>query len=212
MSSCRTLMALMRTTFYLNRKLILWLAIGFGLLFLFTANTGPAFSPLYGIGLFVGGGLLSIGVFKELHDSGLSVQYLMLPVSAWMRYISAWLLTGPIYLLGLTALYEVAILAHMFGGTFWGFNDPGFILFATWYYLMFNAFLLLGSVYFKKLPLVKTLCCLLVVAIILVVLRNTLINMGWWYIDSWVRDGMWSFLAVVAWIFGYRSLKKVELK
>lgn len=203
----------MTLSLYLQRKFILWSAIGFGLIFLLTANVGPNFSPLYHLGLFLGGALISIHAFREIHDKGANIQYLTLPVSAWSRYLVLWLLTGPLYLLFITALYGLGVAVHMLMHNYWGSGDVTALLYTTGQYLVINAIFLLGSVTFKRLPLIKTLLCLLLLGLILAILRGVLGNTG---LSSDViligSDMLWGLLGVGAWTFAYQKLKKSELR
>ena len=191
MFNFKTFIHLIKLSLYLNRKLILWLMISFGLLFLF--------APLFSIPLFVGGALISSAAFREVHDPEMSIQYLSLPTSSLTRYLSVWALTGPLYLILISGLYGVSILAHLFAGTFWGFPTPRDLLWTAGEYLIVNAIFLLGSIHFKKLPLLKTLLGLLLVGLALVNLPE-------------LRNIAWIAFGLVAWWGAYHQLQKSELR
>jgi hypothetical protein len=213
MFNLNTLGKLMKVSIYLNRKLIFWLSLSFSLLFIFTTDGGLLSSPLYMIALFVGGCLISSSAFKELQDPSSNILYLTLPTSALMRYISVWLLTGPLYFLLITLLYSIGMIAHFFSNHFWGFNDLFSLIGIAEQYLMVNAFFLCGAVCFKKLPLIKTLLCLLVLGITLAIFRNWSLKAGFIFMNSdIVKDMLWLFLGVLAWLMAFRQLTKTELK
>ncbi|MCX7122512.1 MAG: hypothetical protein NTV32_02365 [Gammaproteobacteria bacterium] len=208
MFKIKTLTQLIKVSMVLNRKLILWLAIGLGLLFILTANTGPTLAPLYWIALFAGGILISSSAFKELHETGNRIHYLTLPCSSFSRYLSVWLLTGPLYFIFITSLYGVGVLAHVLSKNFWAFGDPLSVFWTGGQYLIANTLFLLGAVFFKKLPLIKTLFILLLLYIAWVILEGTLkINLS----ES-VQNGLALALGLLAWHGAYFQLKKTELK
>lgn len=192
-----------KLTFYTHRKLILWLAIGLIILFIFTANTLPQHSLFFSATVFIGGALISSAIFRDLHDEGTAIQYLTLPVSQLTKYLVAWVLTGPLYLLFVLAMYGVGVLIHIIDHSYWGSSslDLG-LLITTDQYLSFNAFLLLGSICFKKLPLIKTLLVMLVVFLALTTtpLRHLNQSIIWWA------------LAVASLMGGYLALTRTELK
>ncbi len=203
----------MALSLYLHRKLIFWLAIGLGLIFLFTANMGPSFSPLYSIGLFVGGALISVSAFKDVHDKNLNIQYLTLPISAWARYLAMWLMTGPFYLMFITVLYGVGILAHVIVQTFWDFGSAMPLLYTAGQYLVVNAIFLLGSISFKRLPFIKTIFWLLLLGLAVAVVRSLISNMD--VSASAIKVGdytFWLVFGICAWFIAYYKLKKSELR
>lgn len=192
-----------KLTLYSNRKLILWLAIGLIILFIFTANTLPQHSLFFSGAVFVGGALISSAIFRDLHDEGTAIQYLTLPVSQLTKYLVAWVLTGPLYLLFVLIMYGIGVLIHVIDHSYWWASSMDFGLLTTTYqYLSFNAFLLLGSICFKKLPLIKTLLVMLVVflAFTTTPLRHLNQSIIWWV------------LAVASLVGGYFALTRTELK
>ncbi len=206
---CNRSFHLLRAALVLHRKLILWMTFGFGILFVLTAEISPAQSPLYWFILFAGGCLITSSSFKELHDPSTSIHYLTLPCSAWQRYFSIWALTGPAYFCLVTALYAVGIFVHVLLHRFWLFGSPWATLYIAGEYLIANAFFLFGAVLLKKLPFLKTFCCLLIVALILRIVSHW----AWPLFDEDpVYYSLDSVLAVLAWFGAYRLLKKTELR
>ena len=201
-------------TLALNRKLILWFTGGFAFLFILTAFSGPGDSFLYWIGLFFGGAMISSSAFKELHDAGSSISYLTLPCSTLTRLLSTWLLTGPVYYLFITSLYGIGVLCHILFKKFSGFGDPLTVFWVGAEYLMINAFFLLGGIIFKKLPALKTFCCLLLLSATVAGMVLAIENKWNW---SPLRSEMFEYaLCIVftlsAWMTSYFQLQKVELK
>ncbi len=203
----------MRLSLYLQRKLILWLVIAFGLLFLFTANVGPELSATYSLSLFISGALLSIYAFKELHDKGANIQYLTLPITATSRYLAIWLLTGPLYWLFMTLLYSIGMLVHYFAHTFWFLGNSQALLWIGGQYLIVNALFLFGSIIFRKLALVKTLLSLLILGVALVILQHLVQEDG--LSQEAIATGhyvVWAVLGIAAWVGAYHRLKRSELR
>ena len=212
MRPCKPFIQLIKISLVLNRKLILWLLLGFGLLFILTANMGPAESPLYWIALFGGGFWISTHSYRDLRETGAGIHYLTLPCSALMRHLSIWLLTGPIYYIFITSVYGIAVLAHVISKNFWGFGDPRDIFILGGEYLTLNAFCLLGAIVFKKLPALKTFFCLLFGGM-LIMGSIGLIGHEWGIaiMDTEGRS-LYGLLSLLAWLLAYWRLKKVELK
>ena len=192
-----------KLTLYSNRKLILWLAIGLIILFIFTANTLPQHSLFFSGAVFIGGALISSAIFRDLHDAGTSIQYLTLPSSQLTKYCVAWLLSGPLYLLFVLVMYGVGVLIHIIDHSYWGAStmDEDMLIIIS-QYLTFNAFLLLGSICFKKLPLLKTLLVMLGVFLVL----STI------HLNQLAQSMVWWALAAASLLGGYFALTRTELK
>ena len=201
-----------KLTLALNRKLILWLAGGLALLFILIAYSGPGDSFFYWIGLFMGGALISSGGFKELHDAGSGISYLTLPCTALTRFLSIWVLTGPVYYLFITSLYGIGILGHILFKKFFGFGDPFTVLWMGAEYLVINAFFLLGGIIFKKLPVLKSACCLLVISSMI---GGSILSAQhfWSPLEANIlKYSLCSLLGIITWLASYFQLKRVELK
>lgn len=197
------MLKLMRLHIYLNRKLLMWLTIGAGILFLMASSVSPDMSLAFHLILFVGGILMTTQVFQTLHDSNTSVQALTLPCSSTERYLAAWFLTGPLYFIALTVLYGIAMLIHLAAHSLWFVNGIEPTLWVGLQYLVANAFFLCGAVLFKRLPLLKTLLSLFALFIVFVLIKNSM---------PIQHEIFWLSLAPIAWLAGYLRLKKIELK
>jgi len=214
MTHLKALKHSIKLTLYLHRKLILWLIVIFGLLFLFTANTSPENSLLFHLGLFAGGAVISSAAFKELHDPNYNIHYLTLPLAAEIRYLALWLITGPLYLSIFILLYTLGILAHFLGGTYWGTLDDGtsFFMLAL-NYLVLNALFLSGSIYFKRLALLKTLGLVLLLSLVYIIIKALAFEQGWRCLySSTLTHISWLLLGLLALILGYLQLTRSELK
>lgn len=203
---------LMKIELFLNRKLIMWLTLVFGLLFILTAKTVPQLSPLYQIALFGGGILISSSSFKKIHEKNTAMLYMTLPVSTATRYLSLWLMTGPIYLIFITFLYALGMILSIFQGLFFYFDIFSFS-YVCLNYLILNAIFLWGSVTFKKLSLIKTLFSLLIFGIVLAIIKGIIFQGPWLIFISyrWAQS-VWLALGVVAFISAYYQFKKCEIK
>ena len=203
---------LIKIELILNRKLMLWLTVIFGVLFLLTAKTVPQISTLYHIALFVGGVLISSSAFKEIHEKNTALIYMTLTVSAAERYLSVWLLTGPFYLIFITALYALGMIVSIFQGSFFNVELFSFTHMAI-NYLIFNALFLWGGIYFKKLPLVKTIASLLALGLILAIIKGMIFHGAWiLFFSSQFSKIFWLGLGIVAFISAYYQLKNCEIK
>jgi len=212
MGNIKASIQFMKIELFLNRKLILWLSIVFGLLFILTAKTAPQLSPIYHIALFGGGILMSSAAFKKIHEKNTAMLYLTLPVSTITRYLSLWLLTGPIYLIFITFLYGIGMMISIFQGFFF-YIDIFSFSHVCLNYLILNAIFLWGSVMFKKLSLIKTLFSLLLFGIILAIIKGIIFQGPWLVFISyrWAQS-VWLALGIVAFISAYYQLKKCEIK
>lgn len=212
MFSVSNVTQLIKIELILNRKLLLWLTAVFGVLFLLTAKTVPQVSALYHIALFVGGALISSAAFKEIHDKNTAMLYMTLPVSAAERYLSIWLLTGPFYLIFITALYALGMMVSIFQGSFFNIELFSFSHMAI-NYLIFNALFLWGSIYFEKLALIKTIGSLLALGLMLAIIKAMIFPGAWiLFISNQLSQIIWLGLGIVAFISAYYQLKNCEIK
>ncbi len=205
-------MQLIKIELTLNRKLIFWLTIVFGVLFLLTAKIVPQVSALYHIALFVGGVLISSSAFKEIHNKNTAMLYMTLPVSAVERYLSIWLLTGPFYLIFITALYALGMIVSIFQGSFFDVELFSFSHMAI-NYLVFNALFLWGGIYFKTLALIKTIGSLLALGLMLAIIKAIIFPGAWiLFVSNQFSQLLWLGLGTVAFISAYYQLKNCEIK
>ncbi len=202
----------MKIELFLNRKLILWLSLVFGLLFIITAKTVPQLSPLYHIALFGGGILISSAAFKKNHEKNIAALYMTLPVSTATRYISLWLLTGPIYLVFINLLYGIGLIANVYQGLFFYINMFSFSHVCL-NYLIVNAIFLWGSITYKKLSLIKTLFSLLAFWVIVSIMK-AIVFQGLWlkFISFPWTESIWLCLGIATFTSAYYQLKKCEIK
>lgn len=204
---------LVKLHLYLNRKLALCLTIGYGLLALLFAYTTPESSAAFSLPLFVGVALITASAFREIHDSKYSIQYLTIPCSSLERYLTLWFLTGPFYLFAVTVIYALGMILHILMHSFIVLSDVRGFISTTIAYLGMNAFFMFGSVFFKRLFLIKTLFVLLGLALIFAVLKAWLITTSFYMLDLPIaRQILWSLFAFAAMVAGYFRLKKIELK
>jgi hypothetical protein len=122
--------------------------------------------------LFLGGFIVTSLAFREARQNGGGIFYLTLPASSLEKFASKLLATSVGYALGslvfFTAVAAVSEgvnrLIFGFGNSFFNPFEPG-ILESLGYYLVFQSVFLLGSVWWKKLALVKTVLMLQLVAV-----------------------------------------------
>lgn len=122
--------------------------------------------------LFLGGFIVTSLAFREARQNGGGIFYLTLPASSLEKFASKLLATSVGYALGSLVFFTAAAavsegvnhLIFGFGNTFFNPFGPG-VFEAIGYYLIFQSVFLLGSVWWKKLALVKTVLMLQLVAV-----------------------------------------------
>ncbi len=133
----------------------------------------PTFYPnLFVNLLFLGGFIVTSLAFREARQNGGGIFYLTLPASSLEKFASKLLATSVGYALGSLVFFTAAAavsegvnrLIFGFGNTFFNPFGPG-VLEAIGYYLIFQSVFLLGSVWWKKLALVKTVLMMQLVAV-----------------------------------------------
>jgi len=131
--------------------------------------------------LFILGGLfITSAIFKELHSSTTSFQFLTLPATSFEKLLSAWAITTVLYIFASFIFYFLLTLIIQLITAVTLSNDLSIRLFnpldlgvlePVISYLYYHSIFLLGAVYFVKNNFLKTLLCIvLVVASILFIL------------------------------------------
>lgn len=131
------------------------------------------------IGLFLSGGIVAGTFFTHKSDKGAEITFLMTPVSAFEKFLTAIVIVFPIYFLIYYGIYYVldTIVVTMVNSmqseifnekphslfTFFSRNKDGQLedfntIFMTFisFYIVVLAFFLAGSAYFKKLAILKS--------------------------------------------------------
>lgn len=114
--------------------------------------------------LMIGGIIFTASIFRNLHTPLENIQYLMTPVSAVERFLTKYLVSGPlfvVYLLLVWFAFEILaqLLARlMFGtaGQFLDITDPN-ITGSIAAYLKIHVLVFAGAVFFRRYTLLKTL-------------------------------------------------------
>lgn len=186
--------------------------------------------------LFIGGILISSRGFKNLHDKTSNYFYLTLPCSNFEKFLAKLGLTSIIYALALLALYTLfywalAAISLVF------FHHNYFIttLFLAstwktiWTYIVIQSVFLLGSIYFKTLPLIKTILVTACMGIILFILLTSIMKI---FFTGYLINGIswnmhlssahfitmrilqyvfWILLAPFCWTVTYFRLEEIEV-
>ena len=121
--------------------------------------------------LVIGGFVVSSTAFSELSDPKTGIHYLMLPGSTLEKYVAKLLLTSIGWTVSVLVLYVLAsVVGTLLGGLFFA-TTPGVFLPASraiWVsiagYLVAQSVFLFGSIYFRKVALLKTALAAIVVA------------------------------------------------
>ena len=114
--------------------------------------------------VLLGGGLvLTSTIFADLHDPLQSARYLTLPCSNLERFVSRYLLTGPLYYLYVLIGYAVFDwAAAQISDATMGTRAAAFAPFSprmqevTLWYFWFHALMFAGAIYFRSYALIKT--------------------------------------------------------
>lgn len=122
----------------------------------------PAFLTL----LFGGGLLLAGNAYADMHHPLQRYHVLMLPVSALERFLSRYLITGPLFVLYALVLFRVfeavaGIITEWVAGDRIPPLDPGneVIRYSIFAFFAGHAVLLLGAIIFPRHPLPRTVLC-----------------------------------------------------
>lgn len=163
---------------YLNRKSgLIFTGVLVGLLSLFGAmammDSGPTDGNFhltwYGIYLFGFGLFHTGGVFTEFSQTSTRQDYLLLPASNLEKWLSRWLRTLPLYLIGYTLIYWIAswimnlICFIAFGEIHSVFNPIQTEIMDMWMiFIVAHAILMIGAIHFNKNATIKTALTLLI--------------------------------------------------
>lgn len=169
-----------------NYKAIL-IAIGsaFGLLLIINVASVSGYQEwnfnlvFYPLVLFIGGFIVSSMAFSELYLKPRNIHYLTLPASIAEKLLSKLLLTTVGYILISLTLYELfSLIASGITNLFFGIGHPIFnpfhplILKMIRIYIVTQSVIFFGSVYFKRLALIKTILTLSGLGIALAILSG----------------------------------------
>ena len=127
----------------------------------------------------LGGLLFSSHIFNELHSKEKAFQYLLLPASTIEKFVSAWSITSVVYtLFSIIGLFLLSLLIEVlvvYKTGIWSafslFNPlyPQFLR-GVIFMIIFQSVFFLGGVYFKSYHFVKTIFCLLLFLLFMMVM------------------------------------------
>jgi hypothetical protein len=148
-------------------------AAALGLLFLITWHWRDSFSGavnngIFLIGLFVTGALFGNTIFKELGSDPKNAWQLSLPASPLEKLLTALFFGLVIYFASYIAIFYIVEGFHLWLINRNGIEMPHINFFKNGFYgfifpfIKFQLIILLGSLYFKKLALLKTILFLII--------------------------------------------------
>ncbi len=225
-------MLLFKHDLSINRHIIITtIAAIASVLFLYTLVVSNGFSHnfhpmVYLWVLFVGGFWISSLAFKDLHDKQKSYLLLTLPCSNLEKFLVKLILTSVGYVLASLVLYYLlsvivvvisALLLHKELPLFTPFRND--ILVYIRNYFVFQSVFLLGSIYFKRHAMTKTVLSLGCLAIVFtfftfltIVLLLGPLGMSVMHVFSAVIGSLlWIVLAPCCWLIAYIRLCEVEV-
>lgn len=182
--SFKRFMLLIRNDIYVNRVIILMASAAISLLiiiFLFPflwseqyKEAADNINIIYPRILYIFGLIITVNIFKDIHNEVNCPVRLLLPASILEKYASRVLLSTMLFAVGLTALISAVSLIYagiirlLFGSCIAFFNPfSKRILFHVVFYFMCQAPFILGAVYFKKSFFIKTFLCFGIFAVLL---------------------------------------------
>ena len=137
-----------------------------------TAQTGGFYAGFFVQVLFLGGFIITSLAFREVQQNGAGIFYMTLPSSLLEKFVSKLLVTSVGYAVGSLVFYTIVaaageginLLIFGFGhGLFNPLELP--VLRAVGIYMITQSVFLLGSIWFRKLSLVKTVLWLAIFAL-----------------------------------------------
>ncbi|MBY0544722.1 MAG: hypothetical protein K2Q14_04150 [Gammaproteobacteria bacterium] len=219
--SLKRLYGLILNDIMLNRRLIFIASITIAIFCIILPFDITNNFIAYYISLFFGGFIITGLIFKDLHNSRKAIPYLMLPCSNFERFLSKWLLSSIGYaLISLTAYYLLSLLGSVVNILIFQRNTTWLNIFqpnlwhVIFYYVLYQAFVFLGAIYFKKHALIKTAlaagCYMLLLTIFT---RNFYLNsLNLWISSHNIYIAILSVLAVISLMVAYLKLTEYELK
>ncbi len=191
----------------------------------------------YAFVLLVTGFIFSSMAFQDLGHSLKRFYYLMLPASAFEKFLSAWLLSSVGWTILFTIFFTIyAYIANVIGGLFFSqvdfrhfqpFSEATFTTFR--YYFVLQGIFLVGAVHFRGYVLPKTLFTLILAAAGLAAIGylvmadiihsdtectegpDALLNSAShrvWQLAKWL---FWWTLAPLCWVATYLGIKDQEV-
>ena len=227
-----------------RKGLLMALTIIFGFLFIVGFLLAPILDPDlkiyeytqgYTFMLLAGGFVLSSLAYRDLGNSLKRYNYLTLPVSAFEKFLSMWLLTSVGWILLFTLIYSVySLIATPIGRLL--FDDLTYVPFDPFgqtaiesmkFYFVLQGIFLVGATHFRGYALPKTLLTLVIFAAvcggIIYLIMNDMFNIDMpsgtcpfadmsvgqmKIILEWM---FWWLLAPLCWLITYMGLKEQEV-
>ena len=227
-----------------RKGVLMTLIITFGFLFFVGLLLAPVIDPgmlvyehsiPYAFTMLAGGFILSSLAFHDLNSSLRRYNYLTLPVSAFEKFLSMWLLTSIGWIFLYTVIYTIyTFFANTIGQLL--FHDIAFETFNPFgpfafrfmkFYFILQGIFLAGAAHFKGYPFPKTLLALVLFSAFIGLITylimkdmfdfecnsesNPLIGMpvySLWLVAEWL---FWWLFAPLCWVITYLGLKEQEV-
>ena len=166
--------------------------VGFGLIIYLTNMGMPGSEPqlyegLFATALVAGGLLFTSTIFADLHHPLQRFQYLTLPCSNLERFLSRYLLTGPLFYLYVVAVYYVFdFLAAASAEALMNLRDDSFalsaepVIDASLLYVLLHAGMLLGAIYFRSYALIKSSLAAVLLLLVTGFLQVMTVRLVYW--------------------------------
>lgn len=150
-------------------------------------NGGDFHLKLYFMLLYIGGFIVTSRAFKELHNSQKSYTYVTLPGSPMEKFAGRLISSSIGYALGTLVVYFViAAISESINQLLFGYSHALFnplsriFLIGVSAFVVIQSVFLVGSVFFKKNSLIKTILMLTILAIALSVIAVLIARFVFW--------------------------------
>lgn len=137
--------------------------------------------------LFIGGFAMASSAFKYIHEKQSAAFYLMIPASKFEKFLSRLLLTSVGYALAVAVFYFLfSFLMYLIGLLFsYHLYVLNLLSWQVWYYIgiyiVLHSVVFLGSIYFPKWAILKTILFFIFILFMLALLGVLLIKIFWPY-------------------------------
>jgi hypothetical protein len=184
----RRFLLLIRNDLFMNRySFLIFLAAAAGaLLFLKLmggANNSTFYQNWYFVILFVIGLNKTEKIFKGMHDDVKGPAWLTLPASTLEKFSSRALFLTVVFSIGLMAFFFLMSLTSealnrwLIGSSHLIFNPfEKKVLVSTYVYIILQSLFMLGAIYFKKSPGIKTFLSLIIYVLVFVIIAGVAVK------------------------------------
>lgn len=161
--------------------------IGYCIEFNANPEETPFYVPAFMVALLLGGAVFTSTIYNDIHHPLERYQSLMLPVSSLERFLSRYLLTGPLFYLFIVVLFKVfeviaaLVTEYFFDATAAPLDlQNELVVHINYAFFAGHAILLLGAIFFRNYALPKTVLAMLLLGTLCGALEVISIKIVFW--------------------------------